>query len=83
MANASKKHIGVGTQGKGDGTGGLTTMPDGLATENMILSNRDKKQHSEERGQDGKAIQTEQHQDHAGNRYPEEQGHQEAEGGSP
>ena len=73
MANASKKHIGVGTQGKRAGVGAMTTLPDGLVPENMILSNRDKKVHSDERGQDSKAIQTEQHQDHAGNRYPDEE----------
>lgn len=73
MAKASKKHVGVGAQGKGAGVGAMTTMPDELVPENMILSNRDKKVHSEERGQDSKAIQTDQHQDHVGNRYPEDE----------
>ena len=34
----------------------------------MVLSNRDKSQHSEQRGLDSKNVQTEQYQDHAGNR---------------
>lgn len=36
--------------------------------ENDILSNRDKKQHSDERVQDGYAIKTDQEQDHSANR---------------
>lgn len=32
------------------------------------VSDRDKKQHSDIRGMDGKSIQTEQYQDHAANR---------------
>ncbi|MGA0597399.1 hypothetical protein [Enterovirga sp. CN4-39] len=68
MANASKTHMGPGTQGKGSGTGAMTDLPDGVLEENMVLSNRDKKLHSEERGFDSKAVQTEQYHDHAGNR---------------
>ncbi len=68
MANASKKHMGSGTQGKGDGTGALTELPDGILEENMVLSNRDKSQHSDERGLDSRAVQTEQFHDHAANR---------------
>jgi len=30
----------------------------------MVLSNRDKKQHSDDRGQDSKWVQTEQQRDH-------------------
>src|SRR3954468_7900570 len=44
MANASKKHMGSGMQGKGDGTGALTELPEGILEENMVLSNRDKSQ---------------------------------------
>ncbi|MBB4566794.1 hypothetical protein GGE60_000895 [Rhizobium leucaenae] len=33
-----------------------------------MLSNRDKAQHSKERGLDSKNVQTEQYHDHAGNR---------------
>ena len=62
MANASKKHMGPGAQGKGDGTGSLTNEP--AVPENMVLSNRDKKQHSDDRGQDSKWVQTEQRRDH-------------------
>ena len=68
MANASKKHMGSGTQGKGDGTGALTELPEGVLEENMVLSNRDKSQHSDERGLDSRAVQTEQFHDHAANR---------------
>ncbi len=68
MANASKKHMGSGTQGKGDGTGALTELPEGVLEENMVLSNRDKSRHSDERGLDGRAVQTEQFHDHAANR---------------
>jgi hypothetical protein len=70
MANADRKHHGPGVKGKGDGTGAMTDMPADLP-ENAVLSNRDKKQHSEERGLDGKHVETEQRQDHAGNRQPE------------
>jgi hypothetical protein len=38
----------------------------------MVLSNRDKAQHSEQRGLDGKEILTEQFQDHSANRLDEE-----------
>ena len=44
-------------------------MPDDLP-ENAVLSNRDKKQHSDERGLDSKHVETEQRQDHAANRQP-------------
>jgi len=68
MANASTKHMGSGMQGKGDGTGALTELPEGILEENMVLSNRDKSQHSDERGLDSRAVQTEQFHDHAANR---------------
>jgi hypothetical protein len=68
MANASKRHAGPGTQGKGSGTGAMTELPEGVLEENMVLSNRDKSQHSEGRGLDGKMVQTEQYHDHAGTR---------------
>jgi hypothetical protein len=71
MANASKKHIGPGAQGKGSGTGGMTDIPKEMLQENMVLSNRDKSQHSKIRGQDSKDIQTEQMHDHAGNKLQE------------
>ena len=58
MARASKKHIGAGSQGKRTGAGGMTKTPD--VPENMVLSNRDKASHTDDRGRDGKWIQTEQ-----------------------
>lgn len=72
MAKASKKHIGVGSQGKGDGSGALTEIPKERIPENAVLSNRDKAQHSGERGLDSKRIQTEQLQDHPANRLDDE-----------
>jgi hypothetical protein len=68
MANASKRHAGPGTQGKSSGTGAMTELPEGVLEENMVLSNRDKSQHSDGRGLDSKMVQTEQYHDHAGNR---------------
>lgn len=68
MANAGRKHIGRGAQGKGNPSGAGSTLSDGVLGENMVLSNRDKAQHTKERGLDGRNIQTEQYHDHAGNR---------------
>ncbi len=68
MANASKRNMGPGAQGKGSGTGAMTELPEGVLPENMVLSNRDKSQHSDERGLDSKHIQTEQYHDHAASR---------------
>ena len=39
---------------------------------NEVLSNRDKSQDTKERGQDGRNNQTEQVEDHVGNRIPED-----------
>jgi hypothetical protein len=61
MAKASKKHFGAGSQGKGDGSGGMSGNAE--IAENMVLSNRDKAQHSDERGQDAKWVQAEQRHD--------------------
>lgn len=72
MANASKHKIGAGTQGKHSGTGAMTDLPEDILPENMVLSNRDKAQHSDERGLDSKNVQTEQYQDHAGNRQADD-----------
>lgn len=68
MANASKKHIGAGSQGKGDGSGAMTHLDLDMVGPNEILSNRDKAQHSDGRGLDGKAVLSDQYQDHAANR---------------
>lgn len=68
MANADRKHMSTGGQGKGDGTGAMTELPEDLLEENMVLSNRDKAQHSDERGLDSRQVQTEQYRDHAANR---------------
>jgi hypothetical protein len=68
MANASRKHIGEGSQGKKDGSGALTHMDLDKIGQNDILSNRDKSQHTDGRGLDGKAIKSDQYQDHAANR---------------
>ena len=61
MAHASKKHAGIGNQGKGDGSGAMAE--DVAIPENMVLSNRDKAMHSPDRGQDGKWVQIEQGHD--------------------
>ncbi|WP_192360835.1 hypothetical protein [Mesorhizobium mediterraneum] len=68
MAQGSKKHIGAGSQGKGSGAGAMTTTPKDKLEENQVLSNRDKAQHTKERGLDSKQVATEQRQDHAANR---------------
>ena len=68
MAKADKHTMGPGTQGKGDGTGAMTELPDGVLPENRVLSNRDKSRHSDERGLDSRHVQTEQYHDHAGAR---------------
>jgi hypothetical protein len=70
MAHGDKKHFGKGSQGKGTGSGAMTELDKEAVGENEVLSNRDKKQHSKERGQDGNAIKTEQGQDHAADRRP-------------
>ncbi len=68
MVNAGKKHMGRAVQAKGTGTGAMTDIDKDKIGDNMVLSNRDKAQHSDQRGQDGAQIKTEQYQDHAGNR---------------
>src|SRR3954454_10775936 len=70
MAREDGKHLGPATkgQGKGTGTGGMTDLQDELVGENTVLSNRDKAQHSRDRGQDTKWVQTEQLEDHDSNK---------------
>ena len=72
--HGSKTHFRSGMHGKGDGTGALTEVPKEKIGDNMVLSNRDKAQHSDIRGMDGKAIQTDQYQDHSANRLADEDG---------
>lgn len=81
MAHASKHTIGPGSQGKGSGTGAMTELPEGILPDNMVLSNRDKAQHSDQRGLDSKNVQTEQYQDHAGNRRTFEEQAAQSQGG--
>jgi hypothetical protein len=71
--HGSKRQFKSGIHGKGDGTGAMTEIPKDKIGENMVLSNRDKAQHSDARGLDGKDIQTEQYQDHAANRMAEDE----------
>jgi hypothetical protein len=59
--------MGPGAQGKRSGTGALTELPEGILEENMVLSNRDKSRHTDERGLDSATVQTEQYDDHVGN----------------
>lgn len=68
MVEAGKKHFGRGSHGKGSGSGAMTNPRSGEIGENMVLSNRDKAQHSRIRGQDSKWNQTEQLQDHESNK---------------
>lgn len=68
MANAGKHGMHPGAQGKGSGSGAMTALPEGTLGENAVLSNRDTSQHDDERGLDGKGVQTDQYQDHSANR---------------
>ena len=72
MADADHKKFGQAHQGKGDGTGGMTTADPDDIEQGEILSNRDKTQDGKGRGQDGKNVQTAQYEDHPANRNPED-----------
>lgn len=50
MAHAGKKQFSRGSKGKGDASGAATTLDEGRIGENAVLSNRDKAQHSRQRG---------------------------------
>ena len=63
MAKADRKHVSLGAQGKGSGEGAMTDFQPEVVPENTILSNRDKQQHTKERGLDSKKVQSEQHVD--------------------
>ena len=71
MANASHQHMGAGSKGKGSGVGAKTDLQRNMVGENQILSNRDKAQHTQERGLDSKQVQNELRQDHAANKSPD------------
>ena len=70
MTKTSGKRLGPSNRakGKGAGTGAMTDLQDQLVGDNAVLSNRDKSEHSRDRGQDSKWIQTEQLEDHADNK---------------
>ncbi|MDG4878774.1 hypothetical protein P9273_27220 [Mesorhizobium sp. WSM4935] len=70
MASGGKKHMGRGSRGKGSGAGANTELPKDMVGENDVLSNRDKKQHTKERGLDSDRIKSDQYQDNAANRLP-------------
>ncbi len=80
MANAGKHGMHPGSQGKGSGSGAMTELPENTLEENAVLSNRDKAQHGDERGLDGKTVQTEQYQDHAANRTGTDDGASQTDG---
>ncbi|GES41375.1 hypothetical protein RsS62_06270 [Rhizobium dioscoreae] len=68
MAHAGKKQFSRGSKGRGDASGAATTLEEGKVGENAVLSNREKAQHSRERGLDSRDVQTEQYHDHVSNR---------------
>jgi hypothetical protein len=68
MANANHSKMGAGTQGKGAGVGALTDVDLEKIPDAGVLSNRDKSQHPEGRGLDGKGTLTDELHDHAMNR---------------
>jgi hypothetical protein len=73
MPKGDRKHIGRGAQQKRTGSGAMTDIDKDKIGENMVLSNRDKALHTRERGMDGAQVKTEQYQDHAGNRLPDDE----------
>ena len=71
MAQPSKKHVGAGSHGKGKGSGAGALSDAGAIPDNRVLSNRDKAQHSDSRGQDSKWVETEQSEEHEANQRKE------------
>ena len=53
MAKARKKHVGAGTHGKGDGSGGMTS--EAGVPENIVLSNRERRARSGRQMDPGRA----------------------------
>jgi hypothetical protein len=72
MSRGGKKQVGAGAHGKGAGSGANTDVQKEKIGDNMVVSNRDKSQHTDQRGMDSKHIQSEQFQDHAANRLDDE-----------
>jgi len=72
MTKGGKKQTGAGAHGKGAGAGANTDIAKDKIGDNMVLSNRDKSRHSDQRGMDSKHIQSEQLQDHASNRLEDD-----------
>lgn len=72
MANADRKHFGAGMQGKGDGSGAMSDIDPEDVPANMVLKNRDTKQHSDGRGLDSRAVQTGRMEPHQHNQVPED-----------
>ncbi|RUU82876.1 MAG: hypothetical protein EOS05_21010 [Mesorhizobium sp.] len=56
--------------GKSAGAGAVTSPEKDEIEENAVLSNRNKKQHGQERGLDGNRIKPDQYQEHAADRLP-------------
>ena len=61
MSKANKSHFGSGAQSKHAGNGAMTDVDHDKVGENMVLSNRDKKQHGEGRGADSAQVQNDQY----------------------
>jgi hypothetical protein len=68
MAHADKKHFGRGAQGKSSGAGAMSEIDRDRVGENAVMSNRDKAQHTRERGFDSKAAQIDQLDDNPANK---------------
>ncbi|MER9747411.1 hypothetical protein [Mesorhizobium sp. M0140] len=58
--------------GKSAGAGAVTSPEKDEIEENAVLSNRDKKQHGQERGQDGNRIKSDQYPGRAADRLPKD-----------
>ncbi len=58
MSKGGKKHVGAGAHGKCAGTGANTDIEKEKIGENMVLSNREKSQHSDQRGMDSSIFRT-------------------------
>lgn len=72
MAHANRKTFGPGQQdqGKGDGSGAMGPLDVEDLPDTEILSNRDTSRHSDQRGLDGRHVQTERQHDHVDDHPP-------------